>query len=367
MKVSKQTLMNAQAIVGVDRDGAETYLLVVKGTFDIPEDGAPPRLASEQEPLTLADEYYGDAATTSIRRAGDFSLHKPRCDIVVVGSAHAPNGAPTRSTVVGIQVGEAIRKVIRVVGDRHWERAATGQFVPSEAELFATMPLVYERAFGGTDTTHENARRHAAHPENFVGAGLHTDAEPRHVLGKPLPNLEHPAQPIVAWGGTSRTMCFAFVSPPWQPRASHAGTYDADWKAQRYPLVPHDFNELYHQTAPADQMLTALNGGEQVTLANLAPKGRLSFLVPSVRMPAVFLYARRSEERHELKLDTLIIEPELRRLHMVWRVAVRCSGKPYALQEIVVGEMSEGWWRRRRSPKPHYASINELIRAQRLR
>jgi hypothetical protein len=364
MRISKQTPMNAEAIVGVDRDGAETYLLVVKGTFVIPHDGSTPILSSEQEPLTYADEYYGDAATTSIRSAGDFSLRKPMCDIVVVGSARTRPGERTRSILAGIQIGSAIRKVIRVVGNRHWERGAVGQFVPSEPEYFESMPLIYERAFGVTDTSHENPRRHTAHPANFVGVGLHTNSEPINVIGKLLPNLEHPDRPITSWGNSTRTMCFAFVSPPWQPRARYAGTYDPKWLEDRFPLLPDDFDEMYFQTAPADQMVAALLGDEQITLVNLTPEGRISFRLPSCRMPAVFIYSRRPEENHELKLDTLIIEPDRRRMHLVWRIAVRCIGKPYALQEIVVGDMSERWWRLRRSHKPYYSSIREFLRAK---
>jgi hypothetical protein len=364
MKISKQTPMNAMTILGVDKNGAETFLLVVKGTFDIPLDGSEPVLSAEQAPLIFADEYYGDAAKTSIKQAYDFSLAKPMCDVVVLGSAHAPGGKPVRDLVVGLQIANAIRKVIRVVGDRVWERTVGGQFVASDTQLLETMPLIYERAFGGTDTSHDNPKRHGAHRENLVGTGFHLNADPAQVLGKKLPNLEDPNRHIGAWGETTPTTCFSFISPAWLPRASYAGTYDEKWREERFPLLPDDFNDMYFQAAPADQIVAGLQGGEQVTLVNLSPQPRLSFPVPRIRMPAVFMYTGRPDENYELKLDTLIIEPDKLKLHLVWRIAVRCIGKPYALHEVVVGEMPAKWWRWRRSRKRYYTSIGEFVRAK---
>ena len=329
--------MSSEITLAVDRSGYDSYLLVVKRTYDIHADSAEPTLSAEQSPLAFADEYYGEAATTSIKSASDFAPVKPMCDIVVVGSAYAPHAQPAQRVMVGLQVEGCIRKIFQVVGERYWDTGAVG-FVATEPEYFETMPLVFERAYGGVDASDENPRRHGAHRENLIGVGFHLNADPKVVVGRPLPNLEDPGQPITEWGARTRTVGLAFVSPSWLPRAGFAGTYDEAWRENRYPLLPDDFDERYFQTAPADQIVATPRGGERVTILNMSPAGRLVFELPSAHLPASFIYTDRAPARHDLTLDTVVILPDQAKLHMVWRASVRCVGKPFALREAVVGE-----------------------------
>ncbi len=365
MQILKDTPMKAGIMLGVDKDGADVVVLAVKGAFNIPLDGSIPQLAAEQAVLLSSDEYYGDPATTSIKYAYDFALRKPMTDVVLVGSACAPPGTRTRAVRVSMKVGDVIDKTIQVVGDRRWERGLVPGFKPSEPEFFEKMPLIYERAFGGSDTTHSNARRHRFHRENLVGVGLHADADRANVIGKLLPNLEHPDHPMVRWGDTTPTMGFGFISPGWKPRIDYAGTYDEAWDENRFPFLPEDFDDMYFQAAPVDQIVPFLQGGEQVTLKSLSPHGELSFALPTIDLPVTFIYRDGDEEQHQPKLDTLILEPDELRFQMLWRVLAPKVGKLDALREIVVGSMSEKWWRRKRSWKPHYSSLAEYVSSRR--
>jgi len=358
--------MQAGITAGIAKDGREIYVLVVKGTFDIPLDESAPQLSAEQAELVYADEYYGEPAVTSIRQACDFALAKPKTDVVLVGSAHSPGGVPTQALRVTMQVGNVIEKTIRVVGNRKWEMSLLSGLRATEPEPFQSMPLTYERAFGGSDTTHRNPRRHGFHYENLVGVGLHTNTDTAQAIDKPLPNLEDTRRPIASWGDTTPTMGFSFVSPNWKPRINHAGTYDDEWLENRFPFLPDDFDEMYFQTAPADQTVPYLKGGERVTLTNLSPHGELVFSLPVVDLPVTFLYRSReeNEENHRPNLDTVILEPDRLRFQMIWRTVTQKTGKPDELQEVIIGPMSDKWWRRKRSWKPHYRSLAEYIQSR---
>ena len=85
----------------------------------------------------------------------------------------------------------------------------------------------------------------------------------------------HPRQPQENWGDRCSPVGFGALSRSWQPRAGYAGTYDAMWQAEQFPLLPHDFDDRYYQCAPQDQWLPRLEAGEPVLLRNLSPEGEL--------------------------------------------------------------------------------------------
>jgi len=361
MRITKETPMQAAVLAGIDKTAAEIFVLVVKGTFDLFPDGAPPRLSANQRALAFADEYHGDPGLSSIKYACDFPLQKPKTDVIVVGAAHSPKGQPVKALRVGLQVGDAIDKTIQVVGDRRWQMGLLSGWKPSEPEPFATMPLVYERAFGGSDTTHPNPKHHDCHRENLVGVGFHRNMDRAHILDKLLPNLEHPKHPIANWGDTTPTMGYSFVSPNWIPRLNYAGTYDQRWVDARFPFLPDDFDEMYFQTAPADQIVPHLKGGETVTLSNMTAHERFSFALPIFEMPVTFLYGDRDDENYTPVLDTVVIQSDDMCLQLIWRVTTKKTGKLDALREIIIGPMSAKWWRRKKSWKPHYTSLADYI------
>src|SRR4029077_13077863 len=94
---------------------------------------------------------------------------KPATDIVVIGKVHAPHGTPMACTEASIEVGD-VRKTIAVFGDRGAMLEGNGKTPRySDPTLFTELPLLYERAYGGADTTGE---LDFAYPRNPVGRGL---------------------------------------------------------------------------------------------------------------------------------------------------------------------------------------------------
>src|SRR4051812_48042778 len=105
-------------------------------------------LAPDQEHPIEEDDYWNDDAGRSLRVASDLAPLKPRADVTLVGHAFAPHGVPVRSLAVRLLVGE-IDKVIDVHGDRLFDPLGALDL----GQPFSRMPLRYERAAGGPETS----------------------------------------------------------------------------------------------------------------------------------------------------------------------------------------------------------------------
>lgn len=58
----------------------------------------------EPVPLTLADEYWSEEGASSPREESDLAPYKPRCDVIVNATAHAPRGVPAPEWEVRVKV-----------------------------------------------------------------------------------------------------------------------------------------------------------------------------------------------------------------------------------------------------------------------
>jgi hypothetical protein len=353
---SNTTGMQASLAVSTDKDARDHCVVVVKGTFTIGNDGKT-TLAQEQEPLVYADVHHGDPGDSSVKYECDFAPFKPRTDVLVNGNAYAPQERLVREMVVSLEIGRA-KKEVRVVGDRQWERAFFG-LKPSSATPFVKMPLIYERAFGGSDHTHRDPKKQGTELRNPVGVGFHVNSDTKMIKGKPLPNLENPRFPVNSWSDTPPPTGFGHLGRGWQPRIKFAGTYDDQWVKDQFPFLPADFDEQYFQAAPSDQQVPYLIGGEVVRCFNMSVSGTLVFAVPEIEVPVVFRFRDR-EVKPEVRLDTLVIEPDYSRILLAWRTSVPLGRKLNALREILVGSQPSPPTPRE-SGKLHFDSINDLV------
>lgn len=311
-----------------DRNGAEIWLVAVKCTFDIKPDGST-RVSEEQPPVLRVPEYYGEPGKSSIMYEADLIQTKKTTDILVVGHAYAPPGQAVAKLDVGVRVGP-VKKILQVFGERQW-----GVLGPTDPEPFTKMPLVYERAFGGVDIK-------SAHPErdwewrNPVGIGF--AVKKHHLDGITVPNIEHPKHLIRSWDDRPAPAGFGAIGSHWQPRASFAGTYDDKWMKTRQPLLPDDFDERFFQCAPVDQQAPQfLMGGEPVALLNLSPTGSLHFALPKLYLGFETRFYDGSREIHKTrKLHTVILEPDIPRVSLVWHSALPCHFKVQKLERTIV-------------------------------
>jgi hypothetical protein len=195
------------------------------------------------------------------------------------------------------------------------------------------VPLRYERSFGGTAGAQYEAR-------NPVGLGFYESE--RKALDNPLPYIEEPQSLVRHWSERPEPCGFGPVARNWQPRLGLAGTYDAAWVERRAPLWPADFDERFFQVAPPGLRATPhLRGGEPVMLEGVSPDGPIAFSLPSYRLLARCTFARRVERRL-MTLDTVYLEPDERRLVLIWR-ATFAAHRELATHERTSVRLLEPW------------------------
>lgn len=363
MELVNATGMRAGYTMGVEPSGRELLVVVVKGSFGIPPDGGTAELLAEQLPLITADTFTGAPGYSAPAEEIDFAPRKPRCDVLVSGSAHAPHGEPAERVPVGVRLG-AWKKVFAVVGERHWE-AGLGGCRASLPQPFVTQPISYDLAFGGVDERHEDPARHAAYMANPVGRGWHHNLQARFVDGAPLPRTEQLERPVDAPDGDFAPMALGPLGRGWSGRLPHAGTYDQDWLDHSFPFLPADFSDAYYQAAPADQQIDHPQGEQELALANLTPEGLTRFTLPWRDLPVTFFFRRGGHQTLQALLDTIAIDTDRGVLTLAWRATLPLRKSMFEVSNVLAGTMSSGWWRARELGKTWHPSLGALVRSRR--
>jgi hypothetical protein len=319
-------------------DGNAFLSVITKATFDLKNLPGPVRQSKGQLPIFTEDEPFDPKQPGGLLKfESDLVPFKPRSDIVLVGSAHAPNGRLTKSVEVAIEVGEHRRKLM-VFGDRMWsfpsDQADAIPYVIGPAD-FLEMPLTYARAFGGIDKT-AALRPNSLSAEkpwcerNYHGRGFCAERTVAAIDKTPLPNIEDPEERIRTWDSHPKPVGCGFFPRNSRPRSDWFGTFDETWKRERAPRMPADFRfEAYNGADPSLQVSPYLVGNEPVALSNVTPGGgRLQFQLPGFR-PVVTVTPKSAHRplaapkptgtTAESNLDTIVFCPEASLLYLVWR------------------------------------------------
>ena len=314
-----------------DKNGAEVWIVAVKGSFLIAPDGSL-SLAATQEKVLHAPKYRGAPGKSALLYPEDLVHLKPTSDILLHGHAYAPQGQPSPQMDVLMKVGP-VSKVVRVFGDRFWRVGLIGLKI-SDPEPFVRMPLTTERAFGGRDENFPEEKDFKWDPRNPLGTGFGTDAA--HVAGHRLPNIESLRELISSWKDRPAPACFGPIARDWMPRVRYAGTYGQKWEKERQPLLPEDFDERFFQCAPEDQRPPHhLKGGETVELVNLSSTGVLRFALPRVTLSFRTIFTD-GEETHRAVIHTVIIEPDVPRVIVVWHTHLPCHPRVLKLRTTII-------------------------------
>jgi len=351
MELINATRMVAGYNMGLEPSGRELLVVVIKGTFRFPQSDEPAThfaLHEKQQPLVMADTFTGEPGLSAPVHEVDFAPRKPRCDILVLGSAYAPKGRAVPRVDVGVRVGNW-SKGFSVVGPRHWEYGLAG-LGSSSPDVFESLPISYDVAYGGVDLRHDDPTQHTAYMANPVGRGFHKHIRREWVDRKPLPLTEEHGCRVDKPGGRYRPMSFGPVGRGWQPRSGFAGTYDDEWLDKHFPFLPPDFDEQFFQAAPADQQVPLdffCSGPIEVALTNLTPQGLTSFTIPHLMAP-VHVFPRHGErEDHIATLDTVVIEADLQRFTLTWRLARPLKKSMREIAQVLVGRKGKQWWQQR--------------------
>jgi len=278
----------------------------------------------------------------------DVAIYKPYVDVIINATAYSPHGRPSNTLEVGIQLAD-IHKHLIIQGDRK----SLVRGVASKPQPFITMPIVYERAYGGTYIDPTNPDRQDIYTRNPVGVEYKgaLSADPGVQTNYPninyLKSSKEYRQNLPAG--------FGAIARSWSPRRELAGTYDEDWLKNQWPLPPHDYNPLHNQAAPVDQQSRTIQGGEEIMLLNLTTESEWCFRLPSLTFPTRLFFGRRPQEVLP-KLDTILIDADSRTVTLSHRLAIPIERKN-PLREVVLGHVTRGWLLARERKK-YYHCLN---------
>lgn len=298
------------------RAGKWALTFVCKATYELaPTESA---LAREQEAPYEYDNYWNDDTTRSLYAASDLVPFKARADVILVGHAFAPRREPTRAIVALLMVG-AMSKAVECSCDRMW--TLDGQL--REGARFTKIPLRYERAAGGPETTNP--------------VGMRSDAADAYGVTY-IPNLLPPGEPVPKRGEPVKPIGFGPIAPAWPSRVDRLGRHAASvlassWNSQ--PL-PEDLDPSYFNCAPADQQVAAIRPNERLVLENLHPEHpRLVTNLAGMAPVAVLERPGAGPEEVRLKCDTLWIDTDRGLCTLVWRGRVALDHPSQAGRVVV--------------------------------
>lgn len=306
------------------QDGAWTLTVCVRGTFALVH-GREAVLADAQEPVSGERHYEtgGGLRGASLYAASELVPYKPRADVILVGSAFAPEQTPVEALIARISV-EELDKSIGVIGDRRWAFGPDG-LEPSAPVPFRSMPLRYERA--------------ARAPDNPVGFDLARAP----TLGElALPNLEA----VDDAPDTGHTLGFGPVPMAASTRRALLHPEALAWAmdGEKGP-VPRGFDFAFYNAAPRDQQIDLLRHTASIVLENLHREHpRFVARLPHVR-PRAFLVSGDTERSIEvaLRCDTLWIDTDRAVMSLSWRGLVGVgTAETEGLETLVVAAESKG-------------------------
>jgi uncharacterized protein YjbI with pentapeptide repeats len=236
----------------------------------------------------------------ALQQPSDFAEWKLHGEMLLKGTCHPPDG-PTTACDVRFSVGDW-SKSLHVIGPRAYSKGLLIGGKASEPQLFASMPLSWENAFGGPD-----------YPSNTAGRG-HT--------GEEMPTVEVPGKTIKRIGGKHEPATMLGISPNWAQRQGKRGkNYGATWKKTRAPFYADDFDWTYFQSAAPDQWIDGyLRGDEDMVFENLHPDESLwRAKLPALRIRAFVKGGDGSVLEPTMNLDTLYADVDDGKLYLIWR------------------------------------------------
>lgn len=299
-------------------------VLVARVSYDLDIISGRLTLCEDQGELVEQDHYYDEPGTSSVRFESDLAPYKPRLDVVINGSAWAPEDKPARHFTAGARIGDFTR-LLNVYGPREWRKMVTGWQL-TDARPVTRLDLRYEFAQGGGYRL--EGGEELASSANSVGVGwLPAKAQKELKLQRiPAPQFELLPQPVKKIDDENLPAGFGFYGRGWHPRIAFAGTYDETWKQHRHPFLPADFSFDYWCGAhpwmqfPLPKPMTHI----PVTLKNLISHQeksgqQIDFSVPVETLFAFVTTQQGAGVTYDLQLDTLVIDLPTRRIHCSYR------------------------------------------------
>jgi hypothetical protein len=348
------------ALAGVHRGGAFIFGVVAKRTYVV---AGSCTVAPEQIPLVEEPIY--SAEDGILEHDADVVLQREQCDVIVMGHAYSTG---QRSMAARVNVGPLVRDFY-VYGDRRLEPVGNGKVRFSLPEPFDKLPLRWEHAYGGVDMItrevigdpfaemaadegipHDPRFGLYAYPRNPVGKGYLIEPSQEAIEACRLPNFEDPRQALtpetvarwdfMRWPIGPIVAATGWLGHNYFPRSVQLGMPPAPYNDAE--VQPEHFFEVgggivgahtvKHETSMRDRIdpravqqsavgmrIPELDPTAPIELINLHPRlPNWRFRLPGEVPQLAYRLPGRDVERLRPQIRTILLEPDLDRVTLVW-------------------------------------------------
>jgi hypothetical protein len=181
------------------------------------------------------------------------------------------------------------------------------------------------------------------------------------------PQIDLPEDPVREFGKTCAAQGFGVITKGWLPRRTLCGTID-DAFIQSGNSLPEDFDFAFWNGAHPDLQVPWLAGNEEITLTNLCPHNMpgatrdksgnalLRFSLPGHQPFVLVRYEDGAMVPTQAELDTLVIEPDERKVSCVYRLLLTMEPAVRMLEARLIFKDPDAG---REKGKPGSRSLNE--------
>lgn len=258
----------------------------------------------------------------------DFSMPKQKAEFLAYGNAYSK--IPTKAQEVGIMVGN-IAKKLYVVGDRYYSSNSAGLIYLSEPEPFTKKRVGFANAYGG-----------ASYAKNPIGTGYFSVLE----LGAErikAPNIQSTKNIAIDNAENLSPESFEPLGIDFEFRVKKAGTYNEDWKVNRWPYFPIDMDyDIFNAALPNQWSKEYFIGNEEIVIENMhkefdtikskLPSKAVKTFVTKIKKTDYYSDEILEEEFFEVenKIDTVILFTDIARAVIVFRATVEVIDDEYS-------------------------------------
>jgi hypothetical protein len=250
---------------------------------------------------------------------------------------------------------------LAVCGPRYWEKGSFNGWALTPPEPIMSLPLRYEYAYGGEcriglddpaakqvepkyRLTAEQRRQHPDGPDKAPVAHRACESSPlgmgfaeewylkaKKIKRVPAPQIDLPDDPVREFGKPYPAQGYGVIAKGWLPRRKLCGIIDDAFIKSGKPL-PEDFDFAFWNGAHPDLQVPWLTGSEEITLTNLCPHNMpgatrdrsgntlLQFALPGHQPFVLVRYEDGAMVPTQAELDTLVIEPDEKKVSCVYRL-----------------------------------------------